>query len=66
MNVLEPDALAAYVRYGFHDRDDGQVELACAPEVEARCFEAAAEPEGALARVRSPRRLRRLARRRVR
>ena len=48
MNVLEPDALAAYVRYGFHDRDDGQVELACAPEVEARCFEAAAEPEGAL------------------
>ena len=48
MNVLEPDTLAAYVRYGFHDRDDGQVELACAPEVEARCFDAAAEPEGAL------------------
>ena len=48
MNVLEPDALAAYVQYGFRDRDDGQVELACAPEVEARCFEAAAEPEGAL------------------
>jgi lipase len=48
MNVLEPDALAAYVRYGFRDRDDGQVELACAPEVEARCFEAAGEPEGAL------------------
>ena len=47
MNVLEPAALAAYVRYGFRDRDDGQVELACAPEVEARCFEAAAEPEGA-------------------
>ena len=33
MNVLEPDALAAYVQYGFRDRDDGQVELACAPEV---------------------------------
>ena len=48
MNVLEPDALTAYVQYGFRDRDDGQVELACAPEVEARCFEAAAEPEGAL------------------
>ncbi len=48
MNVLEPDALAAYVRYGFRDCDDGQVELACAPEVEARCFEAAGEPEGAL------------------
>jgi pimeloyl-ACP methyl ester carboxylesterase len=48
MNVLEADALAAYVRYGFRDRDDGQVELACAPEVEARCFDAAVEPEGAL------------------
>ena len=48
MNVLDPDALAAYVRYGFHDRDDGQVELACAPDVEARCFEAAGEPDGAL------------------
>ena len=47
MNVLEPDALAAYVRYGFRDRDDGQVELACVPEVEARCFEASSEPEGA-------------------
>jgi pimeloyl-ACP methyl ester carboxylesterase len=48
MNVLDPDALAAYVRYGFHDRDDGQVELACAPEVEARCFDAASEPAGAV------------------
>ena len=47
MDVLEPAALAAYVRYGFHDRDDGEVELACAPDVEARCFEAAAEPDGA-------------------
>ncbi|MEX1007150.1 MAG: alpha/beta hydrolase [Acidimicrobiia bacterium] len=47
MDVLEPAALAAYLRYGFHDRDDGEVELACAPEVEARCFEAAAEPHGA-------------------
>jgi pimeloyl-ACP methyl ester carboxylesterase len=47
LNVLEPDALAAYVRYGFRDRRDGEVELACAPEVEARCFEAAAEPDGA-------------------
>jgi pimeloyl-ACP methyl ester carboxylesterase len=47
MNVLEPAALDAYVRYGFRDRDDGEVELACAPEVEARCFEAAGEPDGA-------------------
>jgi pimeloyl-ACP methyl ester carboxylesterase len=48
LNVLEPAALDAYVRYGFRDRDDGEVELACAPEVEARCFEAAGEPDGAL------------------
>jgi pimeloyl-ACP methyl ester carboxylesterase len=47
MNVLEPAALDAYVRYGFRDRADGDVELACAPEVEARCFEAAGEPDGA-------------------
>jgi len=47
MNVLEPAALDAYVRYGFRDRVDGDVELACAPEVEARCFEAAGEPDGA-------------------
>jgi pimeloyl-ACP methyl ester carboxylesterase len=48
LNVLEPAALDAYVRYGFRNRDDGEVELACAPEVEARCFEAAGEPDGAL------------------
>jgi pimeloyl-ACP methyl ester carboxylesterase len=47
MNVLEPAALDAYVRYGFHDRADGQVELACAPEVEAACFMAAGAPDGA-------------------
>lgn len=47
MDVLDPAALDAYVRYGFRDRTDGQVELACAPEVEARCFEAAGEPDGA-------------------
>jgi pimeloyl-ACP methyl ester carboxylesterase len=47
MNTLEPDALDAYIRYGFRDRRDGTVELACEPEVEARCFEAASEPDGA-------------------
>ncbi|HEY7105571.1 MAG TPA: alpha/beta hydrolase [Acidimicrobiia bacterium] len=47
MDVLEPAALDAYVRYGFHDRADGQVELACSPDVEAACFEAAAAPDGA-------------------
>jgi len=48
LNSLDPDALAAYVRYGFRDRAGGDVELACAPEVEARCFEAAGEPDGAM------------------
>ncbi len=47
LDVMEPAALAAYVRYGFRDRDDGTVELACAPEVEARWFESAREPDGA-------------------
>jgi pimeloyl-ACP methyl ester carboxylesterase len=47
LGVMEPAALAAYARYGFRDRDDGTVELACAPEVEARWFECAREPEGA-------------------
>ncbi len=45
--VMEPAVLAAYVRYGFRDRPDGTVELACEPEVEARFFEAASDPEGA-------------------
>jgi pimeloyl-ACP methyl ester carboxylesterase len=48
MNVLEPAALDAYVRYGFHERADGQVELACEPAVEGACFEAAGTPDGAL------------------
>jgi len=39
LNQLHPDALEAYVEYGFHDTDDGQVELACPPEHEARTFE---------------------------
>jgi hypothetical protein len=47
LNVLEPDVLAAYVQWGFHDRADGTVELACAPEVEASFFEAAGTEDGA-------------------
>jgi len=47
LEVMELAALAAYARYGFRDRDDGAVELACAPEVEARWFECASEPGGA-------------------
>ena len=47
LDALEPAALAAYVRYGFNDRADGQVELACDPEVEATVFEVTAGPPGA-------------------
>lgn len=46
-DVVAPEALAAYVRWGFVDRPDGQVELACAPEVEATIFEVSGEPIGA-------------------
>jgi hypothetical protein len=44
---MEPEALAGYVRWGFRDRDDGQVELACPPEVEAWYFEGGAGGVGA-------------------
>jgi pimeloyl-ACP methyl ester carboxylesterase len=49
MNVMEPAALAGYVRWGFRDRPDGQVELACPPEVEAWFFECGDRPDGAVA-----------------
>ena len=47
LDVLAPEALDAYVRFGFHDRPDGQVELACPPESEAIIFEIAAHDYGA-------------------
>ena len=40
LDVLRPDALAAYVEHGFVDDGDGGVTLACRPEHEARTFEA--------------------------
>ena len=46
-DVVAPEALAAYVRWGFVDRTDGQVELACYPDVEATIFEVSGEPIGA-------------------
>ena len=46
-DVLAPESLAAYVRWGFVDRADGQVELACPPDVEATIFEVSGEPPGA-------------------
>ena len=47
LDALAPEALAAYVRWGFVDRPDGQVELACPPESEARIFELSADRHGA-------------------
>lgn len=47
LNVLEPGALDGYVRFGFRDRPDGQVELSCPPEVEAWFFECGTRPDGA-------------------
>ena len=47
LNELAPEALAAYVRWGTVERDDGGVELACPPEVEATLFEASAWDGGA-------------------
>jgi len=50
LSVMEPGALAGYVRWGFHDRDNtdgaGQVKLACPPEVEAAYFEGGAGGDG--------------------
>jgi pimeloyl-ACP methyl ester carboxylesterase len=38
LDVLDPEVLSAYVRWGFVDRGDGQVELACDPQTEASIF----------------------------
>ena len=38
LDALEPSVLEAYTQWGFVDRDDGQVELACNPETEATIF----------------------------
>lgn len=40
LGSFTPDALHAYVRYGFHEGEDGQVHLKCSPEIEAATFEA--------------------------
>jgi pimeloyl-ACP methyl ester carboxylesterase len=47
LNELAPEALRAYIEWGTVERDDGQVELASAPDVEAAVFEAAGSPSGA-------------------
>lgn len=48
LSEFAPEALDAYVRWGFVDRSDGQVELACTPEAEATMFEVSAGEQGAL------------------
>jgi hypothetical protein len=47
LDALAPEALAAYIRWGFVDRPDGQVELACAPDAEATIFEVSSNEHGA-------------------
>jgi pimeloyl-ACP methyl ester carboxylesterase len=47
LNVMEPAALDGYVRWGFRDRPDGQVELSCPPGVEAWFFECGTRTDGA-------------------
>jgi pimeloyl-ACP methyl ester carboxylesterase len=49
MNALAPEFLDAYIRWGFVDRADGEVQLACGPEAEATMFEVSADAEGARA-----------------
>lgn len=39
LSALAPDALAAYVRYGFQEHDDGSVTLRCSPEVESATYQ---------------------------
>lgn len=39
LGSFTPEALDAYVRFGFRPGEDGQVHLKCDPEVEARTFE---------------------------
>jgi pimeloyl-ACP methyl ester carboxylesterase len=41
LNEVHPDALAAYVEWGFKDLPDGTVTLRCRPDDEADTFEAA-------------------------
>ncbi len=41
LDVLDPDALRAYVDYGLHERDDGAFALKCRPETEATVYEMA-------------------------
>lgn len=56
LNVFHPNALAAYVNYGFRQQQDGSVTLKCSPEHEARTYETGAlhETWGELASMTIP------------
>lgn len=45
LNVFHPDALHAYVMFGFRQLSDGSVSLKCSPDHEARTYETAADLE---------------------
>lgn len=47
LDALTPAALSAYVQWGTVERPDGQVGLACRPEVEAALFDRSGSPRGA-------------------
>jgi pimeloyl-ACP methyl ester carboxylesterase len=50
LRALRADALHAYVRHGFVPADDGSVDLACRPEVEAQIYRGGGA-HGAFARL---------------
>ncbi len=56
LNVFQPDALYAYVMFGFRQLLDGTVTLKCSPEHEARTYEGAGDHEtwGDLAKLTIP------------
>lgn len=56
LNVFHPDALSAYVNFGFSNQSDGTVTLKCSPEHEARTYETGAlhETWGDLAKLTIP------------
>jgi pimeloyl-ACP methyl ester carboxylesterase len=52
----QPEALELYLAFGLRDRDDGSVELACLPDVEASVFEMSGsiDPFAYAPRLRAP------------
>ncbi|MEO8363311.1 MAG: alpha/beta hydrolase [Ilumatobacteraceae bacterium] len=42
LNTLHPEALSAYVNFGFRQQQDGTVILKCSPEYEARTYDSGA------------------------